>query len=316
MVLAVRAASLRIGYEEDHGVVWVVDKIDLSIKPGMIYCIAGESGCGKTTLGNVLSGVLPPHGVVDGILEVFGRNVVRGNYIDYNGLRGKIVSRIPQNPGLALSPYLSIGEQIADVLKVHHRIDDKRLLKEKSMELLKLVNLPSSILDYYPHELSGGMQQRAAIALAIASKPRLIVADEPTSSLDASLRSQILGLLVKLRRELGVTIVLITHDLYTARYVCDRVAIMYAGEIIEEASTEELYRNPLHPYTRLLLESIPVIGVDKELHGIEGSPPEPGSYPRGCRFHPRCPYRMGRCSQVEPPMYSNGDRIVKCWLYG
>ncbi len=313
----VETRDLSIGYLDEYDRVWwVVIGVNLRINEGETYCIVGESGCGKSTLGNALIGILPPYAETRGIIRIMGEEIVRDDKHYYWKSRGRIVSYIPQNPGKALHPFMTIHEQFKHLYRARGLRLDDRGVAEKASRILELVGLdPDEVLDSYPHELSGGMQQRAAIAMAVSTGAKIIVADEPTSSLDANLRLQILKLLRKIKEELGITLIMITHDLVQASKNCERIGVMYAGRIVEEAPVKEIFRNPQHPYTQLLLETVPVLGVVKELKTIPGEPPRPGEYPPGCPFHPRCPFRIDKCSREEPVLRKiNGKHYVSCWL--
>ncbi len=313
----VETRDLSIGYLDEYDRVWwVVIRVNLRINEGETYCIVGESGCGKSTLGNALIGILPPYAETRGVIRIMGEEIVRDDKHYYWKSRGRIVSYIPQNPGKALHPFMTIHEQFRHLYRAKGLKLDDRGVAEKASKILELVGLdPDEVLDSYPHELSGGMQQRAAIAMAVSTGAKIIVADEPTSSLDANLRLQILKLLQKIKEELGITLVMITHDLVQASKNCERIGVMYAGRIVEEAPVREIFKNPQHPYTQLLLETVPVLGVVKELRTISGEPPRPGEYPPGCPFHLRCPFRIDRCSREEPVLREiSGKHYVSCWL--
>ncbi len=310
---SIKSIDLSIGYEYDYEVLWVVNSINIFVWRNTTYCIIGESGCGKSTLGNAIAGLLPTYAYTNGYLEVEERVVVRGDETNYNGVRGRIVTRIPQDPSSALNPYVTIGEQLVKVIKHHYGAGGNPL--GKARELLKLVKLPLEVIDYYPHELSGGMKQRAAIALALAPTPKVIVADEPTSSLDAYLRGVVAGLLKRVQRELNLTLVFITHDIALASTICDYIAVMYAGTIVEEGAACKVLRNPLHPYTQLLLKAIPKLGSREILSTIPGSPPSPTSYPEGCRFRPRCPVGFNECYKAPKLIEFEPQHKVSCWRY-
>lgn len=316
MVLAVEAENLWIGYmDEEENVLWAVRGVDMSISEKEIYCLVGESGCGKSTLGSAIVGILPPYAVTKGKLRILGREVVVEDERNYMETRGRLVTLIPQNPGKALNPYLAIDDQFYYVLNSLYELSRRDSL-EKARKLLEIVGLdPEQVLDSYPHELSGGMQQRTAIALALATGAKIVVADEPTSALDANLRLQLLKLLLRLRDELGLTIIMITHDVLSATRICDRVAVMYAGEIVEEAPTKEIVEKPMHPYTRMLIEAVPVLGVKKKLASHLGEPPRPGEYVKGCPFSKRCPEAMNTCKAKEPKLVEISGRRIACWLY-
>lgn len=315
MVLAIRSINLEIGYMDEEDIVsWAVRGVSFQVEEGEIYCLVGESGCGKSTLGNAVAGILPPHATTRGQLYIYDRKVIDGEKVDYTGVRGKLVTYVPQNPGTSLNPYEVIEDQFYHVLHSTYGYD-----REKSISIAKqylsLVELdPEKVLDYYPHELSGGMQQRAAIAIALATGARIVVADEPTSSLDAHLRLQLIRLLRKLRDTKKLSILLITHDLVSASKICDRVAVMYAGKIVEEGSGALLLTEPLHPYTQALVDAVPILGLRKPLKSIPGEPPRAGKEIEGCVFHERCPFVFEKCVNTPPELYTM-DRKVSCWRY-
>lgn len=315
MVLAIRSINLEIGYMDEENIVsWAVRGVSFQVEEGEIYCLVGESGCGKSTLGNAVAGILPPHATTRGQLYIYDRKVIDGEKVDYTGVRGKLVTYVPQNPGTSLNPYEVIEDQFYHVLHSTYGYD-----REKSISIAKqylsLVELdPEKVLDYYPHELSGGMQQRAAIAIALATGARIVVADEPTSSLDAHLRLQLIRLLRKLRDTKKLSILLITHDLVSASKICDRVAVMYAGKIVEEGSGALLLTEPLHPYTQALVDAVPILGLRKPLKSIPGEPPRAGKEIEGCVFHERCPFVFEKCVNTPPELYTM-DRKVSCWRY-
>jgi len=315
MVLAIRSINLEIGYMDEEDVVsWAVRGVSFQVEEGEIYCLVGESGCGKSTLGNAVAGILPPHAATRGQLYIYDRKVIDGEKVDYTGVRGRLVTYVPQNPGTSLNPYEVIEDQFYHVLHSTYGYD-----REKSISIAKqylsLVELdPEKVLDYYPHELSGGMQQRAAIAIALATGARIVVADEPTSSLDAHLRLQLIRLLRKLRDAKGLSILLITHDLVSASKICDRVAVIYAGKIVEEGNGALLLTEPLHPYTQALVDAVPILGLRKPLKSIPGEPPRAGNEIQGCVFHERCPFAFEKCVNPPPELYTM-DRKVLCWRY-
>jgi len=318
VVLAIQAKNLKIGYmdeEEEEQITWATRGVDLSVEEGESFCIVGESGCGKSTLASAIAGVLPPHALTMGKLYIFNQLVINESERNYNGIRGKVVSLIPQNPGTSLNPFLTIGDHFYYILR-----DVKGLSKSDSIkiaqEYLSKVGLGKDVLEKYPHKLSGGMQQRVLIAIALASEVKIIVADEPTSSIDANLRAQILNLLSKLVKEFKVTLLLVTHDLASASKICDRIAVMYAGKVIETGLTSSIISKPRHPYTRMLLDSVPLLGSKKSLNPLPGEPPSLVEDFTWCSFRDRCPFRIEQCS-VEPPLIPVEDEphFVRCWRF-
>jgi len=318
MVLAVKTVNLRIGYldEEEEKIQWAVRGVDLEIQEGESFCLVGESGSGKTTLANAIAGILPPHAVTQGKVYIFDKLVVDDSSRNYNGVRGRIVNYIPQNPGTSLNPFLTIEDHFYYVLRDLYKYD-KSKSKSIAIESLSKVGLTSEILDYYPHELSGGMKQRVLIALALASNARIIVADEPTSSVDASLRAGILGLLSKLNKEYRVTLIIVTHDIKMTSVICNRTAVMYSGEIVEIGKTSIILQSPKHPYTRMLMECVPILGVEKPLKPLPGEPTRIFEDISWCSFRERCPYASVEC-KTTPSMIPVGDdesHFVKCWRF-
>lgn len=315
LVLAIKATDLHIGYidEETGGVFWAVRGVDLEIEEGSSFCLVGESGSGKSTMAYAIAGILPPHAVTHGKLYIYNQLVIDGSCLNYNGIRGKIVSMIPQNPGTGLNPFFTVEDHFYHVLR-----DLKGLSKKESrkvaIDYLQRVGLDPSILDYYPHELSGGMQQRVAIAIALASDVKILVADEPTSAVDANLRYQLLQLLSNLIRIYGLTLFMVTHDIMLASKICDRIGVMYAGEILESGRALDVVRNPMHPYTRNLVDSIPIPGVRKPLKTILGEPEYSNSEEK-CSFYKRCPYRQDICAMKPPLVEIPGkqEHYVRCW---
>ncbi|WP_440059782.1 ABC transporter ATP-binding protein [Thermogladius sp. 4427co] len=312
MVLAVRSVGFRVGYlNEENKVLWVVRNIDLSVEEGSIHCIVGESGCGKTTLGLAITGILPPYAVTRGELYIFGKLVLKDDSWRYEGVRGRVTAYIPQNPGSSLNPFIKIWRQFWNVLKErgYNEVDAKNY----AAEILKTVGLNPSVLDYYPNELSGGMQQRVAIGLSLATGAKLIVADEPTSNVDAHLKLHLMRVFKEIRDSYKTTIIIITHDILLAGKICDRISVMYAGEILEEGGALSILENPSHPYTRLLLNVVPVLGVKKPLRSIPGEPPSALYIEDArCSFYDRCPFRDSTCL-IKPPIIEVDGKRVKCW---
>ena len=316
VVLSIR--NLTVNYHTRQGVVNALDDVSLDVYEGETLAIVGESGSGKSTLARSIMRILPGNAVVERgsiLLRLDGEGM-----IDILGLpeeemtriRGRVVSMIFQEPSAALSPVHKIGKQITD-----HLPGDRRSLLDAAREVLRKLRMPSpdSILEKYPHELSGGMKQRVVIAASLLSRPRIILADEPTTALDVTVQAQILNQLLRLKEETGATIILITHNLAVAAEVADRVAVMYAGNIVEVSDVYSLFAEPLHPYTRGLLKSIPKPHVDEEIEPIKGEPPNLAKPPGGCRFHPRCPFAMEVCSRVKPPLEERAPgRLAACHL--
>ena len=296
----------------------VVDGVSLTLEAGRTLCLVGESGSGKSVTALSITRLLPcpPARYVGGEILLEGRDVMKMSARELREIRGGMVSFVFQEPGASLNPVFRIGAQIKESLKLHR---PEAATDAEVIRLLKLVGIPApeTRLKSYPHELSGGMQQRVMIAMALASQPKLLIADEPTTALDVTIQAQIIELLMDLRRQLGMTILLITHNLGIVGDLADDVAVMYAGQIVETASAGELLKRPLHPYTRALIQSVPELGANVErLTAIPGSVPLPGALPDGCRFHPRCPMAQPACSMQPPSLVEvEVGRFVRCPLW-
>jgi oligopeptide/dipeptide ABC transporter ATP-binding protein len=292
-----------------------IDGVSLSINTGETVCLVGESGCGKSVTAQSIARLVPspPANYAGGEILLNGRDTLKMTPRELREIRGGVVSYIFQEPGAALNPVFRIGAQIKESLKLHRpeRASDAEVLR-----LLKLVGIPApeSRIRNYPFEMSGGMQQRVMIAMALASEPRLLVADEPTTALDVTIQAQILDLLRDLKQRLGMAILLITHNLGIVGDMADRVAVMYAGQIVELAPARELMRRPLHPYTKALMNSVPKLqGNSSRLSAIPGNVPRIGGFPPGCRFAPRCPVARPECSEKVPELLQvEPGRWVRC----
>ncbi len=281
-----------------------LDGVSLVLEEGQTLCLVGESGCGKSVTALSIAQLLPtpPARYVGGRILVNGHNVLEMDKGSLRRIRGGTVGYIFQEPGASLNPVYRVGEQLIEPLRLHR----PAAANEKEMvELLKLVGIPEPELRLrdYPHQLSGGMQQRVMIAMALAAQPKLLIADEPTTALDVTIQAQILELLRDLKHRLGMSILLITHNLGIVGDIADRVAVMYAGQVVEEAPADQLLRRPMHPYTRALMRSVPELGREMgRLEAIAGTVPAVGAFPAGCRFHPRCPVVQPDCSQKAPAL--------------
>ena len=285
-----------------------VDGVSLTVHPGEFVAFAGESGCGKSVMAYALTRLLPDAARwVSGCVRVKGRDVAGMNARELRALRGGIVAYIFQEPGRSLNPVMRVGDQIAEAVKLHQ---PTAVPRDEVVRLLNQVGIPDAQgkTYAYPHQLSGGMQQRVMIAMALACRPELLIADEPTTALDVTIQAQVIELLQELNQSLGMAVWLITHNLGLAQNVAERLFVMYAGTIVEEGATKDVMAKPLHPYTRALLASIPPLdGDSKRLSCISGTVPTPNQWPSGCRFNPRCNQMVERCLKSEPSLVSCGD---------
>jgi oligopeptide/dipeptide ABC transporter ATP-binding protein len=314
--------DLVVAYDTHGGApVVAVDGIGFDVHAGEAVGIAGESGSGKTTVALALLGLLPPGArVVQGSARFRGQDLFTLSEASLESVRGAEISIIFQEPGLALNPVLRVGSQVAEVLRAHRSWSARRC-REEAGGLLSRVGLPASdrLFDAYPHELSYGQRQRVTIAQAVACDPALLVADEPTSSLDSTTRADILGLLGELKAGMGLALLLVSHDIGTLAALADRLLVVYAGRVVEEGRLERVCRDPLHPYTRALLGSLPrprAPGEGRRLESLEGSPPDPAHLPPGCAFEPRCPDRMERCLTRRPDAVEpQPGRRVRCFKH-
>lgn len=313
--------NLKVNFNTERGIVTAVDGVSYTVSTGEIVGIVGESGCGKSVMSQTILRLLEHTDPVsyDGKIMYNGKNILELSHGELRALRGNDISVIFQDPLTSLNPVYTIGNQLEEVLMLHKKMKRKEALK-RSVELLELTGIPSAkrCMTQYPHELSGGMQQRVMIAMALACEPKLLIADEPTTALDVTIQAQILDLIAELNKRIGMAVLFITHDLGVVSEICSSVKVMYLGQIVEETKTELLFKTPLHPYTRGLIKSIP--GLDgkrgKTLHTIEGSVPSLNQVPKGCHFAPRCAYGDEKCRNEEPPMFTeNENHKVKCWHY-
>jgi len=306
-----------------EGVVKAVDGVSYQLNKGEPLGVVGESGCGKsvTALSILRLIQIPPGRIVEGEILFKGENLLSLSEDEMRKIRGNRISMIFQEPMTSLNPVFTIGNQIQETIKLHHRISKKESI-DRTIELLRLVNIPSpeKCIQRYPHELSGGMRQRVMIAMALACRPEILIADEPTTALDVTIQAQILDLMNRLKEELGMAIILITHNLGVIAEMVERVLIMYTGRIVEEAEIHDLFGNPLHPYTKGLLKSIPKLG-DKfrsgktRLQEIPGVVPSLYELPQGCKFSTRCPYVMKICKEEEPELKEiEAGHFCRCWL--
>jgi oligopeptide/dipeptide ABC transporter ATP-binding protein len=310
-----RVRGLAVEFLSDGQSLRAVDGVSFDIASGETLCLVGESGSGKTVTALSVARLVPspPARFVAGEILLEGRDVLRLTPAELRDIRGGVVSYVFQEPGASLNPVMRVGSQIQETLKLHRpgAATDAEVIR-----LLKLVGIPApeSRLKDYPHQMSGGMQQRVMLAVALASQPKLLVADEPTTALDVTIQAQIIELLREFKQTLGMSILLITHNLGIVGDLADRVAVMYAGQIVESAPARELLARPLHPYTQALMNSVPKLGADApRLTAIGGHVPQLGAFPSGCRFHPRCPKAQPGCAQHAPPLLeAEPGRWVRC----
>jgi oligopeptide/dipeptide ABC transporter ATP-binding protein len=315
--------DLHTSFYTRDGVVTAVDGVTFDVKHGEILGLVGESGCGKSVTSlSILRLVGAPGKIDSGQILFEGRNLLDLSTSEMTQMRGDRISMIFQQPTSSLNPVFNVGDQIAEVLQIHQGVSKKEG-RARAVELMAQVGIPDPErrVKAYPHEMSGGMAQRVMIAMALASKPDLLIADEPTTALDVTIQAQILDLMRNLQKEYGAAIILITHDLGVVAEMADRIAVMYAGQIVEEARTEELFRNPKHPYTQGLIDSIPILGeIKEELDVIPGNVPNLINLPPGCRFAPRCRARAARglkiCTEQMPVLKPvAAAHTARCWLY-
>ena len=310
--------NLKTYYYTYKGIVKAVDNVSFTLEKGESMGIAGESGCGKSTLAYSLLKLVPPPGrIVGGKIVIDGIDVTNMSEDEVRRrVRWKKISMIFQGAMNALNPVYTVGYQLAEPL-IYHKGMTRREAIEIAKEYLKLVGLHPDLVNRYPHELSGGMKQRVVIAMALLLNPSIVIADEPTTALDVVVQAQVLNVIKDLQRKLRISVILITHDLSIISEIADKVAIMYAGKIVEIGPLDRVYTNPLHPYTQGLLRSIPRLrGGPEKLEWIPGTPPDLISPPPGCRFHPRCKYAMDICRKEEPKMIEiEPKHYAACWLY-
>lgn len=311
--------DLQVTFTTFGGVVQAVRGVTFDLHKGETLAIVGESGCGKSVTSNAIMGLIPqpPGKITNGKVVFKGKDLTSFKKSDLRKIQGLDVSMIFQDPMTALNPTMTIGEQLTEGLRTHHKIS-KAEAKTKAIEMLLLVGIsnPSERLNQYPHQFSGGMRQRIVIAIALICEPTLLIADEPTTALDVTIQAQILELFEEIQKKTGVSIILITHDLGVVAKIADRIAVMYAGKIIEIGTKREIFYEPTHPYTKGLLNSVPRLDlVEEELEPIEGTPPDLFAPPAGCAFTARCPYAMEVCNLVYPVATSLSEKHkVDCWL--
>lgn len=310
--------NLRVEFATAHGPVVPVDDVSFSLRRGETLAIVGESGCGKSVTSLAIMGLLGRTAkVAAGRILFEDRNLLEVGKNSWQDLRGKDLAMIFQEPLTSLNPVFTVGEQISEPLRIHQGLGGKEA-RRRSVALLDRVGIgrPGQIYDEYPHALSGGMRQRVMIAVALSCNPKLLIADEPTTALDVSIQAQILDLMKGISAEFGTSIIIITHDLGVVAEMADHVAVMYAGQVVENGDVYSIFENPKHPYTRGLLNCTPSIGETRNmLDAIEGNVPSPYRMPEGCRFHPRCSFAEAQCTSAQPHLIRAPQQSVRCWMF-
>ena len=312
-----RVEELLLTFRTSRGIVQAVDKVSFALNEGRTMVVVGESGCGKSSLSRAILRLLPKN------VDRYEGKVFLGDsdLMTYNDekfrrdVRWVRIAMVPQAAMNALNPVVKIEEQVSEPLLVHSAVDRPEAAVAAARKMLAKVGVPQDFAGRYPFELSGGMRQRAAIAMALIAEPDLVLLDEPTSALDLLTQANIMNVLKLVKQDLNTTFILITHDIATSSELADDAAVMYAGQIVERATADEFFRNPLHPYARKLMASVPTLRVKKQLEFIAGQPPSLINPPTGCRFADRCDKRFSKCAEGPPSFSVDGERIVKCWLY-
>ena len=309
--------NLTIHYITDDGVVKAVNGIDLALEKGDTLGLVGETGAGKTTTALGVMGLVPdpPGKIISGEIFYDGEDLLKKTPAEMRKIRGGQISMIFQDPMTALNPVLRVGDQIAEVVHLHGNCSRAEAM-ERAMKMLEMVGIPAERASDYPHQFSGGMKQRVVIAIALACEPQLIIADEPTTALDVTIQAQVLDMMNDLKKEIGTSMILITHDLGVVAETCDKVAIMYAGEIVEYGDLKNIFKETAHPYTKGLFGSLP--SLDQKAHRLKpiaGLMPDPANLPEGCKFNPRCPYATDRCRSEAPEVTElSPGHLVRCHL--
>lgn len=310
--------DLCVEYTSENGIVNAVNGINLTLRAGETLGLVGETGAGKTTTAlSIINLVAKPAGkIVSGSIKFMGKDILTSTEAEVQAIRGGEISMIFQDPMTSLNPVMTIGEQIAESVSIHQNATPEKAM-ERAGEMLQLVGIPAQRMNEYPHQFSGGMKQRAVIAMALACNPKLIIADEPTTALDVTIQAQVLELIKELQVKLNTAMILITHDLGVVAQVCDHVAIMYAGGIVEAGTASDIFHKTKHPYTEGLFGSIPNLSANvRRLNPIEGLTPDPTNLPTGCAFHPRCPYATDICAKQAPKQsFVTSEHSVACLIY-
>lgn len=319
MADVLKIENLHVSFDTYAGEVHAVRGVSLHVKEGEVLAIVGESGCGKSVTAKTIMKLnpMPPARIKEGTLELCGKDIVAASEKEMQSIRGQLVSMIFQDPMTCLNPTMKVGKQITETLHKHKKLSGKEC-HDEAIRLLKLVQIPNAEerADQYPHEFSGGMRQRAMIAMALSCNPKLLIADEPTTALDVTIQAQIMQLMGKIREETGTAIILITHDLGVVANLADRVAVMYAGKVVEQGTSQDIFYRASHPYTAALLRSLPTVETsrDEELVSIPGTPPDLFAPPKGCAFASRCQHCMKICKGNQPPVFTVGEgHTASCW---
>ena len=318
MTILLDVRRLTVNFFSEAGTVTPVDDVSFQLAKGETLALVGESGCGKSLTALSILQLLPRAASIGpgSTIELDGQDLVPLDEAALRAVRGARIAMIFQDPMTSLDPVYTAGSQITEAIRAHRAVS-KRQARERALQLLEEVGIPDPLsrFDQYPHELSGGMRQRVMIAIALSCEPQVLIADEPTTALDVTVQAQILEILDRLRRSHDMAVLLITHDLGIVASRADRVAVMYAGRIVETAPTDRLFQHPAHPYTQALLASVPrLTGPLQRLSPIQGTVPNPDAWPAGCRFHPRCPYAFDRCQQQPPVRVVSDGHETACWL--
>ncbi|WP_077614222.1 ABC transporter ATP-binding protein [Caenibacillus caldisaponilyticus] len=313
-----KVEHLDVGFKNRKSFVKILDDVSFDIQPGETVCIVGESGCGKSLTSLAIMGLLPPGGRIAGGKIIYNHeDLTKKSAKEMSNIRGNEISMIFQEPMTSLNPVHTIGKQVAEAILIHQSVSKKEAW-DRAIELLRLVGIPSpeARVKNYPHEMSGGMRQRVMIAMALACRPKLLIADEPTTALDVTIQAQILEQMNELKKRFGMAILMITHDLGVVSEMADKVIVMYAGKVVETTDTKRLFQNPRHPYTQGLIASMPRLDKEvDELPIIPGNVPAPEDMPTGCRFSTRCPFATELCRTKAPGLYGDEAHRVSCWMY-
>lgn len=311
--------NLHVSFDTYAGEVHAVRGVSLHVEEGEVLAIVGESGCGKSVTAQTIMKLnpMPPARIKEGSITLCGEDIVAADEKKMQDIRGRLVSMIFQDPMTCLNPTMKVGKQLVEAMARHRKLTKQEAHKE-AIRLLEMVQIPNAPerAEQYPHEFSGGMRQRAMIAMAMSCEPKLLIADEPTTALDVTIQAQIMQLMAKVRKETGTAIILITHDLGVVANLADRVAVMYAGKVVESGTVEDIFYRPQHPYTQALLKSLPTVDThrDEKLVSIAGTPPDLFAPPKGCEFASRCNHCMKVCKEHVPPHYElNENHFANCW---